>query len=76
MEKFLNIKLAKCAKRKIKFDIRSKIRIGQISLFIFSSIKYFLDKFSDFYGEYQGKTPPEDIAEVLRDYADSLDGLC
>jgi len=33
-----------------------------------------LDKFSDFCREFQGKTPHEEIAEVLRDYADRLDG--
>jgi len=35
-----------------------------------------LDKFSDFCREYQGKPSPEEIVEVLRDYADKLDGLC
>ena len=38
------------------------------------SIKYVLDKFFDFCREYQKKTPPEEIAEVLRDYTDRLDG--
>ncbi len=41
---------------------------------ISSSIKSFLDKFSDFCKEYQGETPPEEIAEVLRYYSDRLDG--
>ena len=41
---------------------------------LLSSIKSFLDKFSDFCKEYQGETPPEEIAEVLRYYSDSLDG--
>ena len=41
-----------------------------------SSIKYFLDKFVDFCREYQEKTPHEEIAEVLRDYVDMLNGLC
>jgi len=35
-----------------------------------------LDKFSDFCKEYLGKTPSEEIAEVLRDYEDRLDGQC
>ena len=74
MGKFLNVKLTKCTKRKIKFDIRSQISISQISFLISSSIKYFLDKFSDFCKEYQGKTPLEEIAEVLGDYSDRLDG--
>ena len=39
-----------------------------------SSIKDFLAKFFDLCREYQEKIPPEKIAEVLRDYADRLDG--
>ena len=39
-----------------------------------SSIKYFLDKFFGFCREYQEETPPEEITEVLRDYAHRLDG--
>ena len=39
-----------------------------------SSIKGFFDKFFDLYREYQEKIPPKKIAEVLRDYADRLDG--
>ena len=39
-----------------------------------SSIKYVLDNFFDFYRKYKEKTPPKEIAEVLRDYEDRLDG--
>ena len=74
MGKYLNVKLTKCTKRKIKFDIGSQIQVYQISFLFSSSIKSFLDKFSDFCKEYQGETPPEEIAEVLRYYSDRLDG--
>ena len=39
-----------------------------------SSMKDFLNKFFDLYREYQAEIPPQKIAEVLRDYADRLDG--
>ena len=39
-----------------------------------SSIKDFLIKFFDLCREYQEIIPPKKIAEVLRDYADRLDG--
>ena len=38
-----------------------------------SSIKDFLDKFFDLCKEYQQETPPQKMAEVLREYADRLD---
>ena len=38
-----------------------------------SSIKDFLDKFFDFCGEYQQEIPPQNIAEILREYRDKLD---
>ena len=38
------------------------------------SIKDFLDKLFDLCREYQEEIPPKKIAEVLRDYADRLDG--
>ena len=39
-----------------------------------SSLKDFLDKFFDLCKEYQTEIPPKKMAEVLRDYADRLDG--
>ena len=39
-----------------------------------SSMKDFLYKFFDLCREYQEEISPQKIAEVLRDYADSLDG--
>ena len=39
-----------------------------------SSKKDFLDKFFDLCKENQEKIPSKKIAEVLRDYADRLDG--
>ena len=39
-----------------------------------SSIKDFLDKFFDLCREYQQEIPPQKMAEVLREYADRLDG--
>ena len=39
-----------------------------------SSMKDFLNKFFDLCREYQQEIPPHKIAEVLREYADRLDG--
>ena len=39
-----------------------------------SSMKDFLDKFFDLCREYQEEIPPHKMAEVLREYADRLDG--
>ena len=39
-----------------------------------SSMKHFLDKFFDLCREYQQEIPPQKMAEVLREYADRLDG--
>ena len=39
-----------------------------------SPINDFLDKFFDLCWEYQQEIPPEKMAEVLREYADRLDG--
>jgi len=39
-----------------------------------SKIKDFLDKFFDLCREYQADIPPHKMAEILRDYADRLDG--
>ena len=39
-----------------------------------SSMKEFLDRFFDLYREYQEEISPQKMAEVLRDYADRLDG--
>ena len=37
-------------------------------------MKEFLNKFFDLCKEYQEQIPPHKIAEVLRDYAERLDG--
>ena len=37
-------------------------------------MKDFLDKFFDLCREYQEEIPPQKMAEILRDYADRLDG--
>ena len=39
-----------------------------------SKIKDFLDKFFDLCREYQADIPQHKMAEILRDYADRLDG--
>ena len=39
-----------------------------------SPMKEFLDKFFDLCREYQQEIPPHKMAEVLRDYAERLDG--
>ena len=39
-----------------------------------SSMKDLLDKFFDLFREYQEEIPSQKMAEVLRDYADRLDG--
>ena len=39
-----------------------------------SSMKYFLNKFFDLHREYQKEIPPQKMAEILREYADRLDG--
>ena len=39
-----------------------------------NTMKEFLDKFFDLYKEYQQTIPPHNMAEVLRDYAERLDG--
>ncbi len=39
-----------------------------------TSIKDFLDKFFDLFREYQEEIPPQQMAEILRDYAERLDG--
>ena len=39
-----------------------------------SSMKDFLDEFFDLCREYQQVIPPQKMAEVLREYADRLDG--
>ena len=38
-----------------------------------SSMKDFLDKFFYFCREYQQEIPPQQIAEILREYADRID---
>tara|TARA_Y100001968_G_C19356348_1_gene717387 strand:- start:630 stop:770 length:141 start_codon:yes stop_codon:yes gene_type:complete len=37
-------------------------------------MREFLDKFFELCKEYQQEIPPHKIAEVLRDYAERLDG--
>ena len=49
---------------------RSKVE----GVFMSSSMKGFLAKFFDLCKEYQEEIPPQKMAEVLRDYADRLDG--
>ena len=39
-----------------------------------SSMKEFLDKFFDLCREYKQEISPQKMAEVLREYADRLDG--
>ena len=39
-----------------------------------SSMKDFLDKFFDLCREYQQEIPAQKMAEILREYADRLDG--
>ena len=55
-------------------DSRSKIGGINTIFFISSSMKDFLDKFFDLFREYQEEIPPQKMAEILRDYADKLDG--
>ena len=38
-----------------------------------SSIKDFLEKIFDLCREYQHEIPPQNMAEILREYADRLD---
>ena len=40
-----------------------------------SSMKYFLEKFFDLCREYQQEIPPQKMADILREYADRLNGL-
>ena len=39
-----------------------------------SPLKDFINKFFDLCKEYQLEIPPHKMAEILRDYADRLDG--
>ena len=39
-----------------------------------NSMKEFLDKFFELCREFQQEIPPHKMAEVLRDYAERLDG--
>ena len=39
-----------------------------------SSLKDFFNKFFDLFREYQTEIQPKKMAEILRDYADTLDG--
>ena len=55
-------------------DSRSKVEGVYSIFFMSSSMKDFLDKFFDLCREYQEEIPPQKMAEVLRDYADRLDG--
>ena len=55
-------------------DSRSKLRVIKSSFFMSSSMKDFLNKFFELCREYQEEIPPQKMAEILRDYADRLDG--
>ena len=55
-------------------DSRSKLRVIKSYFFMSSSMKDFLNKFFDLCREYQEQIPPQKMAEILRDYADRLDG--
>ena len=39
------------------------------------SMKDFLNKFFDLCREYQQEIPPQKMAEILREYADRLNGI-
>ena len=39
-----------------------------------TSLKDFIDKFFELCKEYQQEIPPHKMAEILRDYAERLDG--
>lgn len=39
-----------------------------------NAMKEFLDKFFDLCKEYQQEIPPHKMSEILRDYAERLDG--
>ena len=54
-------------------DSRSKVE-GVSPFFMSSSMQDFLDNFFDLCREYQEEIPPQKMAEILRDYADRLDG--
>ena len=54
--------------------IANLIIMINIKKFMTSKIKDFLDKFFDLCREYQTDIPPHKMAEILRDYADRLDG--
>ena len=53
-------------------DSRSTIK-KQLALYEFK-MKEFLEKFFALCREYQEEIPPKKMAEILRDYADRLDG--
>ena len=53
------------------FDLTCK---NKTFIFMSSSMKDFLDKLFDLCREYQEEIPPQKMAEILRDYADRLDG--
>ena len=46
----------------------------QSETFYVISMKEFLEKFFELCREYQEEVPPYKMAEILRDYADRLDG--
>tara|TARA_Y100001970_G_scaffold287037_1_gene410704 strand:- start:683 stop:871 length:189 start_codon:yes stop_codon:yes gene_type:complete len=58
----------------ILIDSRDKLRINKLLFFMSSSMKDFLDKFFNLCREYQEEIPPQKMAEILRDYANRLDG--
>ncbi|ABU24009.1 Hypothetical protein PMN2A_2084 [Prochlorococcus marinus str. NATL2A] len=56
-----------------KFLIKFQFRIDVYLLFIRASRKEFMDKFFDLCKDAQEEIPSNVIAEILRDYAESLD---
>jgi len=45
-----------------------------MNLFMSSPIKEFINKFFDLCREYQEDIPPQTMADILREYAERLDG--
>ena len=50
------------------------LKLNANLFFMSYKMKDFLDKFFDLCREYQQEIPPQKMAEVLREYADRLDG--
>ena len=76
MGKFSNLNLTNCSKREVKIDIKSRINIILLPLFISSSIKDLFENVFDLCREYQEKITSNQITEVSGDYEDRLHRLC